>query len=122
MKKRQDHEPPWVIAEDGWRFHHLGIPTDEPRPGETYLAAYKMYVSGFDRSPYGVEWMRFEEGSPIHELIRTVPHLAFEVPDLEAAIEGKELLGGEVSSPSEGVRVAMIVDNGAPIELMQFDV
>lgn len=119
MKKRQDHEPPWAIAEEGWRFHHLGIPTDEPRPSETYLAAYKMYVSGFDKSPYGVEWMRFEDGSPVHELIRTVPHLAFEVPDLDKAMEGKELLG-EVSSPSEGLRVAMIVDDGAPIELMQF--
>lgn len=120
MKKRDDDQPPWVIAEEGWRFHHLGVPTQEPRPGEIYLAKYKMYVSGFRTSPYGVEWMRFEEGSPVHELIRTVPHLAFEVPDLMAAIEGKELLG-EVSSPSSGLRVAMIVDDGAPIELMQFD-
>jgi hypothetical protein len=27
---------------------------------------------------------------------------------------------GEVSSPSDGVRVAMIVDNGAPVELLEF--
>lgn len=58
-------------------------------------------------------------GCPISELVRTVPHIAFEVDDLETALEGKELIG-EISSPSEGVRVAMIIDNGAPVELLEF--
>jgi hypothetical protein len=79
----------------------------------------KIHVSGFESSPYGIEWMRFEPDCQVSELVRTVPHVAFEVDDLESAIEGKTLLG-EVSSPSEGVRVAMIVDNGAPVELIQF--
>jgi hypothetical protein len=78
-----------------------------------------VYVSGFETSPYGIEWMRFEPDSPISELVRTVLHVAFEVDDLDAEIEGKELVG-KVSEPSEGVRVAMIVDNGAPIELLEF--
>lgn len=122
MKKknelRQDHELPAVIRQ-GWRYHHLGIPTETPRPGERYLEAYKFFVSGFNTSPYGIEWMRFEPGSPVHELIKNVPHIAFEVDDLEKELQGLELLG-EISSPSEGVRVAMIVDDGAPIELIQF--
>ena len=63
--------------------------------------------------------MRFEEGSPVSELVKTVPHIAFEVDDLDQAIQGKELLG-EISSPSDGVKVAMIIDNGAPVELMEF--
>lgn len=117
-RNRRDHEPPAVAAK-GWRYHHIGIPTDKPRPGERYLDQYKMYVSGFDTSPYGIEWMRFESDSPISELIQTVPHIAFEVDNLEAEIKGKELLGA-VSEPSEGVRVAMFVDNGAPVELLQF--
>lgn len=116
---RQDHEPPAATAENGWRYHHLGIPTGIPRPGETYLPRLKMYVSGFKTSPYGIEWMRFEPGSPVHELIKRVPHLAFEVDDLETAIVGKELLG-EITSPSDGVRVAMILDDGAPVELIEF--
>jgi hypothetical protein len=117
--KRQDHEPPAAIAERGWRYHHLGVPTDTPRPNETYLEEFKLYVSGFDSSPYGVEWMRFEHDSPISELIKSVPHIAFEVDDLEAALVGKEVLTPP-NSPSDGVRVAMIVHNGAPIELIQF--
>ncbi len=79
-----------------------------------------MYVSGFDSSPYGIEWMRFEDDSPVADLVRRVPHLAFEVDDLEAALEGKDLLG-PLSSPSHGVRVAMILHDGIPIELLEFD-
>ena len=115
---RKDHEPPAAVA-DGWRYHHVGIPTDRPRIGERHLEHLKMYVSGFETSPYGVEWMRFQPDSPVSELVRTVPHIAFEVDNLDAEIVGKQLLG-EVSEPSEGVRVAMIIDNGAPVELLEF--
>ena len=118
-KNRRDHEPLAVITKYGWRFHHIGIPTDTPRPAEQYLENLKMYVSGFQTSPYGIEWMRFEEDSPIPEIIRTVPHLAFEVDDLEVALQGKEILTPP-NSPSDGVVVAMIIHNGAPIELLQF--
>jgi hypothetical protein len=116
---RKEHEPPAAIAEWGWRYHHLGIPTDVPREGEVHLEAYGMHVSGFESSPYGVEWMRFDPDSPVSDLIKTVPHIAFEVDDLEAALEGRELIG-EISSPMEGVRVAMILHNGMPVELLEF--
>ena len=118
-KKRLEHEPPTVTAEWGWRYHHMGIPTDVPREGEVHLEGLGMHVSGFGTSPYGVEWMRFDVDSPISELIRSVPHIAFEVDDLDAAVEGKELIG-EVSSPMAGVRVAMILHNGMPVELLEF--
>lgn len=117
--QRKDSDPPSATDEWGWRFHHLGVPTEEKRPDERYLERFGMYVTGFETSPYGIEWMRFEEGSPVSELIRTVPHLAFEVDDLDAALEGKEILAGP-SSPSDGVLVAMITHDGAPIELLQF--
>ena len=103
----------------GWRYHHIGIPTDVVRPEERHLADYGLHVSGFDTSPYGIEWMRFDEDSPISALVKTVPHIAFEVDDLDAETEGKELLGG-ISSPSDGVRVAMFVADGAPVELIEF--
>ncbi|RJP62657.1 MAG: hypothetical protein C4539_17630 [Ignavibacteriales bacterium] len=101
------------------RFHHLGIPTNEVKPNEIYLEQYKFYVSGFESSEYGVEWMRFESDSPVSEIIQKIPHLAFEVDDLDDAIKGKTLIG-EISSPSKGVRVTMILENGAPIELIEF--
>jgi hypothetical protein len=116
---RKDHQPPLATSEWGWRYHHLGVPTTIPRPGEQYLEAFKMYVSGFDSSPYGIEWMRFEPDSRISELVRTVPHPAFEVDDLQAALAGKHVLTPP-NSPSPGVMVVMIVDNGCPVEFLQF--
>jgi hypothetical protein len=116
---RKDHEPPVAISASGWRYHHLGIPTDVPRPGEQYLEQFKVYVSAFETSPCGIQWMRFEPDSSVHALIKSVPHIAFEVDDLQTAIEGKEILTAP-NSPSEGVMVAMILDSGAPVELLEF--
>ncbi len=117
--KRNDSDPPFAISRKGMRFHHIGIPTKEKRSNEKYLKKYRFYVSGFETSDYGIEWMRFEENSPISDLIKTVPHIAFEVDDLTDAIRGKDLIG-EISSPAKGVRVAMIKENGAPIEFIEF--
>jgi len=64
--------------------------------------------------------MRFEPEAPVPELVRTVPHVAFEVDDLSAEIAGKEILIAP-NSPSPGVTVAFIVENGAPVEFLQFD-
>jgi hypothetical protein len=55
-----------------------------------------------------------------HLGIRTLPHLAFAVDDLDGALEGKQILIPP-NSPSHGVRVAFILDDGAPIELLEFD-
>ena len=120
IKKREDNEPPFAISKKGMRFHHIGIPTDERKPNETYLEKYKFYVSGFDTSEFGIEWMRFEKGSPLSEIVQKIPHIAFEVDDLDSAIVGRHLIG-EISSPSKGVRVAMILENGAPVELLEFE-
>ena len=79
-----------------------------------------MHVSGYESSPFRIEWMRFDPDSPLPDLVQKVPHVAFEVDDLEAALDGREVLI-EPNSPSPGVLVAFVVDNGAPVELMQID-
>jgi hypothetical protein len=100
-------------------YHHLGIPTKEKHEGEEYLPQFKTHVCPFDKNPYGIEWMRYEPDAPLPEIVKTVPHIAFEVDDLAKELEGKELLIAP-NSPSKGVTVAFIIDNGAPIEFLQF--
>ena len=99
-------------------YHHIGIPTATPRDGERYLADYRVYVSGYETSAYRIEWMRFEPDCPLPKLVQTVPHVAFRVDDLDAALEGKEVLIAP-NSPSPGIRVAFIVENGAPVEFLE---
>ena len=117
--KRRSADPPPAVARRGWKYHHLGIPTDIARPGERYIEHLKLRVSGFETSPCGIEWMRFDPDCGVPELVRTIPHVAFEVDDLDAALEGEEVLCPP-GAPSKGVRAAMIVVDGAPVELIEF--
>jgi hypothetical protein len=121
IKTRKDHEPPHATAKLGWRYHHLGIPTGEARPGEIHLPQLKIHVSGFSTSPFGIEWMRFDDDCPIDERVRTIAHIAFEVDDLDKELKdcGLEILCPP-GAPSAGVRAAMVLHNGAPIELIEF--
>jgi len=120
--KRQDNESPLAISEWGWRYHHIGIPTDKSIEGERYIPQYKFYVSGFDTSPYGIEWMRFDHDSPISDIIKSLPHIAFEVDDLDLELSRRNFnILTAPNSPGEGIRVAMIIHNGAPIELIEFN-
>jgi hypothetical protein len=113
---------PESIKDWGWKYHHLGVPTDKEMPGETYLAAFKLYVSGFSTSPFGIEWMRYEEGSPVDERIKSVPHIAFEVEDIDFELANRDLkVITPPNSPAGGTRVAMVEHNGAVIELIEFD-
>ena len=63
--------------------------------------------------------MRYEPACPLPDLVKSVPHVAFEVDDLARALEGHEILI-EPNSPSEGVLVAFVVCNGAPVEFLEF--
>jgi hypothetical protein len=119
---REDHELPLATSAWGWKYHHLGIPTSEKKPGETYLEKFRFYVSGFSTSPFGIEWMRFEADSPVHRLIQSVPHLAFEVKDIDNELSVHDF--NVISPPEsnfEGIKVAMIEINGAPVELIEFE-
>ncbi len=120
--KRKDYDPPLVTTLWGWKFHHLGIPVTKPLKGEQHIPELKMFVSGFESSPFGIQWMRFESEAPYDELIKTYPHLAFEVENIEEALKVSDFeLLSEINSPSEGVRVVMIKHEGAPIELIEFE-
>ena len=63
--------------------------------------------------------MRYETGSPMPEVVKTDPHVAFEVEDLDLALQGKDVII-EPNSPSDGVKVAFILEDGAPIEFIEY--
>ena len=102
------------------KFNHIGIPTTGPFAGEIPLPHLKMTVSDHQDNPFGIQWQRYWDDSPLPDLVKTVPHVAFEVDDLAATIEDLHVII-EPNSPSPGVLVAMVEVNGAPVELMQID-
>jgi hypothetical protein len=99
-----------------WEFRQRRI-----RENERYLPQFKLYVSGFPTSPFGIEWMRYEPNSPIDEHVQTKPHIAFVVNDLdyELTVRPVEVITPP-NLPSDGLRVAMVEHNRAVMELMEF--
>ena len=102
-----------------YRYNHIGIPTDKKLKNETYLSDYDVYISGYEENEFNIEWMRYGEKCNVPEIVKKLPHVAFEVDDIYEAIKGKEVII-KPNSPSEGVIVAFILVNDAPVELMQF--
>jgi len=120
-KERSEFDFPKALEEWGWKYHHIGIPTTEKKEGERYLPQFKFYVTGFPDSPFGIEWMRFEEDCQMHPLIQELPHLAFVVKNIDQELKRPELeLLIPPNPPMEGIKVAMVLHHGAPIELMEF--
>jgi len=101
------------------KYHHLGIPTSVPRESEEYLAKLDIHCTDHESNPFGIQWMRYGPRCPLPDLVKTVPHVAFEVDDLNKALEGEEILI-RPNSPSPGVTVAFIVRDGAPVELLEY--
>ena len=103
---------------DKLKYHHLGIPTNTPREREVYLKDYKCYHYGYEKSEFGIEWMRYEDDCSLPEIVKTIPHIAFEVDDLEEVLKGRKVII-KPNSPSPDIIVAFIEENGAPIEFIQ---
>jgi hypothetical protein len=100
------------------KFSHIGIPTDAVHPDEKYIPQSKMYIKSYNDSLYKIEWLRFEPGCPMPELIKKIPHVAYEVDNISEAVKGKKILMAP-HSPFPGVVVAFIEDDGAPVEFIQ---
>ena len=102
------------------KFHHIGIPTTDRFEGEIDLPHLKMTVSDHANNPFGIQWQRYWEDAPYPDLVQTVPHVAFEVDDIESALANQKIIIAP-NSPSDGVVVAFIEVEGAPVELLQID-
>ncbi len=100
-------------------FHHIGLPTKVKRSGEIYLADLKLHITDATKSEHGIEWLRFETGSPLPDVLRKTAHVAFTVSDLEAALKGKQVIAAPFA-PMPGLRVAFILDGDAPVEYLEF--
>ena len=109
-----------MFRHDGvsFEFHHMGIPTNEVRPGERYSARFGMYTSDGDCRLLRVQWHRYTADSCLDPLVRSLPHPAFKVDNLDRAVANRKLLLGPYE-PIEGYRVAIIDDAGIPVELIE---
>jgi hypothetical protein len=105
---------------DRSRFDHLGVVTEEEQPGETWVDATHVWVTNPRAHPYNVEFLRFAPDSPVTGPLRTEPHVAYRVDDVDTAIEGSEVLLEPFEVGDGFARVAFVKVQGAMVELMQY--
>lgn len=101
-------------------FHHVGVPTDEPQPGETYVESTKVWVTDPAKHRYRIEFLRYEPDSPVTGPLRELPHIAYRTDQLDADLAGQEILLAPFV-PMPGLRVAFILKDGAVVEYMEFE-
>jgi len=100
------------------KYHHYGVPTKDTHEGEEYMADGKLYYTNPDDSEFRIEWLRFDDDSPMPAELKEHPHVAFMVDDIQTAIEGKNVLI-EPFEVFPGLTISFIMEDTTPIELMQ---
>ena len=99
-------------------FSHIGVVTDEKKPGERFVPATRVWVTDFQNHPFHVEWLRFEPDTPVTGPVRNMPHVAYEVDSIAAASKGMK----ELIAPFEaGIAIVGFyqTDDGAVVEFME---
>ena len=94
--------------------------TERVKSGERWVEATRCWVTSPREHPYNVEWLRFEPDSPVTGLLRTEPHLAYRVDDVERAVEGHFVLAEPFDVGDGFVRVGFVEVDGAVVEFMQY--
>ncbi len=102
------------------QFDHVGFVTEERHEGETFVEVSQCWVTNPRSHPLNVEYLRFEASSLITGKLRTEPHIAYRVQDLNEAMASFPVLFGPFGV-GEGFAVAAFVEiDGIVVEFMQY--
>ncbi len=101
-------------------FDHVGLITDETKPGERWVEPTRVWVTSPRAHRFNVEFLRFEPDSPVTGPLRTEPHVAYRVPDVWAAIAGHEVLAEPFEVGGGFATVAFVLAEGSVVEFMQY--
>lgn len=121
MAAEKDADKPLPKFDPIAQFEHVGIFTAEKKPGETLVAASKVWVTDFPNHPYGIEWLRSDR--PAKGPVRENPHIAFRVDNIEKAQAAAKGLRPTSKPFDAGIaRVAFYrTDDGATVEFMEYN-
>lgn len=98
-------------------FNHVGIITTEKKEGAVFNEGLGVWLTDYTQSPNRIEWLCFEEGTCMPELVQKETHMAYTVPDLDKALEGAKILFGPAVC-DEHLTIAFIEEEGIPVEIM----
>jgi hypothetical protein len=107
----------------GLEFDHVGIPCTDVQPGETFFEATRVWVTDPSQHPQRLEFLRFEDDSPVTGPLRDQVHLGYRVP--KGTLEGlmaaaDEVILGPWESVEGVLRAGFVLKDGACIEYMEY--
>ena len=91
------------------KYLHTGMIVGEKLPDMIYMEPLKVWVT--------IEFLYFEVDSPMAAAIQEQPHVAYEVEDIDAALEGKSILWQKMDVG--GAYIAFVYDNDTVVEFYQ---
>ena len=106
-------------------FDHIGIVTLEPQPGESWVPFSQVWVTNPRLHPQRIEYIRplavprVDPGQVGLWKLWHLPHVAYRVDDLAAAIRGEEVILGPFE-PGDFGAVAFVHKDGAVVEYLQY--
>ncbi len=98
---------------------HIGVPVKTPKSGEEYAEGLKVHIAGPDTNPMMFEYLRFEEGTPMHQDIVENVHIAYKVDKLSDFTEKYQVLC-EPMEVNEELTIAFVKMDGVVVEVMEF--
>ena len=99
-------------------FNHVGIVTTEQVEGAMFNEGLSVWLTDYSKSPNRIEFLKFEEGSCLPELVQKQGHIAYTVPSLEEELKGKMVIFGPAVC-DEHLTIAFIEEEGIAIEIME---
>lgn len=99
-------------------FNHVGIVTTEKAANAVYNEGLSVWLTDYNSSPNRIEFLTFEEGSCLPELVQKQGHIAYTVPSIENELKGKHVIFGPVVC-DEHLTIAFIEEEGIAIEIME---
>jgi hypothetical protein len=106
-------------------FDHIGIVTNESKPGESWVPFSEVWVTNPRLHPQRIEYIRPHNEPQVDPKdvgmwkLWNLPHVAYRVDDLAAAIEGEEVILGPFE-PGDFATVAFVHKDGAVVEYLEY--
>lgn len=100
------------------KLHHIGIPTSTVQQGESYSEDMRLFLTDPMQSANKIEFLRFEPESTMPEILKTTPHIAYQIDDFAEEMEGKKVIM-EITPLSDTMSIAFVEEEGIAIELIK---
>lgn len=100
-------------------FVHIGVPTREKQPGETYVEGLKVHLTNPDDHEYKFEYLRFEPESCLPAELQVFPHIAVKVPCLQEALSKCQEVLVQPMQASDTLTIAFGKRDGVYFEFMK---